>query len=61
MSIYRKLLGRLKINENKIKNKKTTFDEILAKEIQKENCCIIIKRGLIEQRKGFSRTEMKNK
>lgn len=50
MSIYRKLLGRLKINENKIKNKKTTFDEILAKEIQKEKL-------LYNNKKGADRTK----
>ena len=43
MSIYKKFLEKLETNRVKIRDRKTTFDEILAKEIQQEDCCIITK------------------
>lgn len=61
MSIYKKFLEKLETNRVKIRDRKTTFDEILAKEIQQEDCCIITKNWLVEQKRGFSSTEIKNK
>lgn len=60
-NIYKKFLEIIKKNDKKVLNKKTTFDELLAKIIQKENCCIIPEDWLIEQKMGFSNTEFKNK